>query len=141
MPVPPDDIVCRFIRPADWNKRDNRPKSAAFKGPGLSVWHSQRLRDNGVSLETLQIAHLAGSGQAHHTARDYLRHAAAAAQSEDTAFRVQVEWRPEYATGFCQQWNYAPAQVETMEGPPNFLPEFRDRLAKNCRRQSAPAPP
>ena len=141
MPVPPDDIVCRFIRPADWNKRDNRPKSAAFKGPGLSVWHNASLLDSGVSLETLQIEHLAGSGQAHHTAGDYIHLAAAAAQSEDTAFRVQVEWRPEYATGFWRQWSYAHAQVETMEGPPNFLPEFRDLLAKNCRHQSPPALP
>ena len=143
LPVPTDDIVCRFIRPADWNKRDNRPKSAAFKQPGLSVWHSGRLRDNGASLESLQIEHLGGSGQAHHAAGDYIQFAAEAARLVNTAFRVQVEWRPEdeYVAQPWRQWNYAHAQVETIEGPPNFPPEFRDLLARNCRHQSPPGPP
>ena len=141
LPVPPDDIVCRFIRPTDWNKRDNRPKSAAFKQPGLSVWHNERLLNNGVSLETLQVGHLAGSGQAHHAAGQYIELAAEVAQSEGTAFRVQVEWRPENATEFWQQWDYAHAQVETLEGPPNFPPEFRDLLALSCRYQAPPSLP
>ena len=141
MPVPPDDIVCRFIRPTYWNKRDNRPKSAAFKQSGLSVWHNELLLNNGVSLETLQVGHLAGSGQAHHTAGQYIELADEVAQSEGTAFRVQVEWRPENATEFWQQWAYAHAQVEAIEGPDDFLKQFRDQLALRCHYQSPPTPP
>ena len=71
MPVPPDDLLCRFIRPGDWSRRENRPRPGAFKQPALSVWHIERLRAQGAAPEDLRLEHLRGCGQAHHTAADY----------------------------------------------------------------------
>ena len=135
MPVPQDDIICRFIRPSDWDKRDNKPSQRAFRQPGLSVWHIGRLLERDMSVEDLQIEHLVGYGQAHHTDGDYLRFAADAAEAEGTPFRVQVEWRPEdhYVAEPWRPWAYAHVQVEAIEGPPNFLLEFRRLLAVNAR--------
>ena len=135
MPVPQDDVLCRFIRPRDWNKGTGRPSQRAFAQPGLSVWHIGSLLEKGVSLEDLCIEHLAGYGQAHHTAGDYLRFAAEASESEETPFQVEVEWRPEdqYVAEPWRPWAYAHVQVEAVEGPPNFLLEFRRLLALNAR--------
>ena len=135
MSVPDNDTVCRFVRSRDWNKRDNRPKTGAFKQAGLSVWHQERLRERGVSLRDLQIEHLAGSGQAHHKAGDYRRFADEAAQTAGVPFQVQVEWRPgdEYVAEHWRQWRYAHIQVEATEGPSDFPLEFRRLLAVNAR--------
>ena len=88
-----------------------------------------------MSLEDLRIAHLAGCGQAHHTVGDYLRFATEAAESEGVPFRVQVEFRSEneYVAEPWLLWAYAHVQVEAIEGPPNFLLEFRRLLALNAR--------
>lgn len=140
MPVPADDIVCRFIRPKEWNRRDNRPKQSAFRGPGLSVWHQERLRQSGVPLENLRIEHLAGYGQAHHTAGDYADFASEAAQANDVPFQVQVEWRPddEFVSAPWRQWQYAHVQVEAITGPAHFLLEFRRLLSLKMRCAIAP---
>lgn len=37
MPVPEEDIVCRFVRSKDWNKPERRPKAGAFKGIDLPL--------------------------------------------------------------------------------------------------------
>lgn len=88
-----------------------------------------------MSLEDLRIAHLAGYGQAHHTTGDYLRFAAEASESEGVPLRVQVEFRPEneYVVEPWRLWAYAHVQVEAIEGPPNFLLEYRRLLALNAR--------
>ena len=141
MPVPQDDRLCRFIRPRDWNKGTGRPSQRAFAQPGLSVWHIGRLLESGVSLGDLQIEHLAGYGQAHHTAGDYERFASEAAEEQDTPIQVRVEWRPEdqYVAEAWQPWAYAHVQVEAIEGPPGFLLEFRRLLALNARYVAAPS--
>lgn len=135
MPVPPDDILCRFIRPSDWSKRDNRPRPGAFKQASLSVWHKDRLLDCQVQPEDLRIHHLTGCGQAHHTAADYLQFALEAARIEGTPFQVQVEWRPDdqYVQEAWRFFRFAHVQVEAIEGPGNFLTEFRRLLALNSR--------
>ena len=140
MPVPDNDIVCRFVRRRDWNKRDNRPKTEAFKQAGLSVWHQERLREQDVSLRDLQIKHLSGCGQVHHKAEDYRRFADEAAQKDGVSFQVQVEWRPddEYVAGPWRQWRYAHVQVEATVGPANFLLEFRRLMAINTRNFRPP---
>ena len=140
MPVPEDDILCRFIRPGDWSKRDNRPKPGAFKQAELSVWHRDRLLSRQVRLEDLRIGHLSGCGQAHHTVADYLLFARKAAQLERTPFRVQVEWRPEdqYVDKPWQPWRDAHVQVEAVEGPDKFLVEFRRQLALKSRYSVPP---
>ena len=146
MPVPSDDLLCRFIRPRDWNSRNTRPKAAAFKQPDLSVWHIGRLLERDVSLEDLRIGHLAGYGQAHHTVGDYETLASEAAQRTGIPFQVAVEWRPEdqYVDEPWRPWAYAHVQVETVEGPANFLSEFRRLLAAYTRYVVPPdylAPP
>jgi hypothetical protein len=140
MPIPPEDILCRFIRPADWSKRDNRPRPGAFKQPALSVWHIERLRAQGAVPEDLRIEHLQGCGQAHHIAGDYLALAAEASQIEGVPFQVRVEWRPndQYVSEPWRVWADAHVQVESMEGPPDFLIEFRRLLAIRTRGSAPP---
>ena len=135
MPVPEDDVVCRFIRPDDWSIRDNRPRPGAFKQAELSVWHKDRLSSQGSTLEDLLIEHLAGYGQAHHAVADYLESAQEAVEREGTPFQVQVEWRPEdqYVEEPWRPWRDAHVQVEATEGPRKFLIEFRRLLALNSR--------
>lgn len=137
MPVPNSDIVCRFIKPDrnTWNSNLNQPKQRAFKQAGLSVWHQERLGANGVNLQDLLIENLAGYGQAHHTAGDYLKFALQAAKSENVCFQVQVEWRrgDRYVNPAWRQWSYAHVQVEATKGPPDFPLEFRRLLAANAR--------
>ena len=138
--MPPNDILCRFIRPDDWSKRDNRPRPGAFKQAALSVWHKDRLLAHQVQLEDLRIEHLAGYGQAHHTVADYLQLACQASQTEGVLFQVQVEWRPEdqYVEKPWRRWQYAHVQVEAIEGPDRFLAEFRRLLAQNSRAAIPP---
>ena len=64
-----------------------------------------------------------------------MRFAAEAAESEGTPFQVTVEWRHEneYVTEPWRTWAYAHVQVEAIEGPPNFLLEFRRLLAINAQ--------
>ncbi len=142
MPVPEADTLCRFVRTRDWSRRDNRPKPGAFKQHWLSVWHTNILARNGVVLTTLCIGSLEGSGQAFHTTGDYIRIAAEAAAIEQTPFTVQVEWRTEdeFVGEEWRQWRYAHVQVESVEGPGDFLPEFRRQLALQTRSVVAPEP-
>ena len=138
MPVPPDDMVCRFIPPGQWSWRDNRPRTRAFKQVGLSVWHRDRLYEQNVALEDLLIENLAGYGQALHMVGDYLAAAATVAQEEKIPCQVQVEWRPDEVTEPWWHWRYAHVQVEATEGPPDFPLEFRRLLAANSRTVIAP---
>ena len=140
MPVPRYDVLCRFVRPADWSARENRPRPGAFKQADMSVWHIGQLRAMHVALDELRIAHLGGCGQAHHTAGDYQDLAAEASQTEGISFAVQVEWRPDdqCVSEPWRQWAAAHAQVETTLGPANFLPEFRRLLALRTRRAIPP---
>ena len=135
MPVPPDDVVCRFVNPdcKTWNRNLNAPTQRAFKQVGLSVWHQDRLRQQGVALEDLLIENLAGYGQAHHRVNDYLAFALQVAREENVPCQVRVEWRPDEVTEPWWQWRYAHVQVEATEGPPDFPLEFRRLLAANAR--------
>ena len=133
MPVPSDDMVCRFIPPGQWSRRDNRPRTRAFKQVGLSVWHRGRLHERNVALEDLLIENLAGYGQAHHLAGDYLRFADRVVQEVNTLCQVRVEWRPDEVTEPWRQWRNAHVQVEAIEGPADFPLEFRRLLAANSR--------
>ena len=111
-----------------------------FKQAGLSVWHKTRVESRGVALEDLRIEKLSGSGQAHHTAGDYVKLAEESSQQEGTPLEVQVEWRPEdeCVPEPWRQWRDAHVQVEAIEGPPKFTQLFRRLLALNCRSTVAP---
>ena len=144
LPIPADDILCRFVRPRDWSVRDQRLRPGAFKdNRGLSLGHTERLRQHSVALESLLIDNLAGYGQAHHTAGDYLRFALEAAERESQPLSLQVEWRPEdeYVAEAWRQWAYAHVQVETETdaGAEEVLIEFRRLLAMNARWSTPPA--
>ena len=141
MPVPPDDMVCRFINPdrRTWNNNLNQPTQRAFKQAGLSVWHQDRLRERDVELEDLLIENLTGYGQALHRVGDYLAAAVTVAQEEKIPCQVQVEWRPDEVTEPWWRWRYAHVQVEATDGPPDFPLEFRRLLAANARVVAPPA--
>lgn len=147
MPVPQEDIVCRFIRYDKWSKRENRPRPGAFKQPDLSVWHPERLRNKGVRLEDLQFDSLEGSGQALITVAEIFEAAQTAEQKKDGKLHVEVEWRPETVDEARQQWSYAHAQVETQtEGEPpseegGLMSAFRMELCKTAQCVSHPKPP
>ena len=140
MPVPLDDTLCRFVRPQDWSKRDNRPKAGAFKQAALFVWNVESLQAQSVRIEDLQVEHLVDSGQAHHRVSDYMELARKASEVENVPFSVQVEWRPEdeYVSEPWREWRYAHVQVEAVEGPEQFLGEFRRILAQNSRHLVSP---
>ena len=135
MPVPPDDMVCRFISPMHWSRRENQPREGAFKQEGLSVWHQDKLHDHGVALEDLRIENLVGYGQAHRQAGDYTELARQVSENAGEPFQVQVEWRPEdeYVDPPWRQWRYAHVQVEAIAGPSQFLRRFRKLLTANSR--------
>lgn len=135
MPVPPNDIVCRFINPIHWSERENQPREGAFKQEGLSVWHQGRLLERHVRLEDLLIENLAGYGQVHHKASDYTELARSLAEKSGEPFDVRVEWRPEdeYVPTPWRRWNYAHAQVEATAGPAQFLRRYRKLLTVNSR--------
>ena len=134
MPVPQDDMLCRFVRPRDWNQGTGRPSQRAFAQPGLSVWHIGSLLERGVSLEDLRIEHLAGYGQAHHTTGDYLRFAAEAAESEGTPFQVTVEWRHEneYVTEPWRTWGLRPCSSGSHRRPSQLPPRIPSAAGHQC---------
>ena len=135
MSVVLDDMLCRFVRPRDWSSRDHRPRPGAFKQSGLSVWNCNKLRERNARLDELRIRHLSGSGQAHHTAGDFLRHAYDSQLRGGEAFQVRVMSRTddEYVEQDWRRWRYAHVQVEAVSGPDKFTPLFRQLLAVNCR--------
>ena len=135
MPVPLDDIVCRFISPMHWSKRENQPREGAFKQARLSVWHQNRLNERNIALEDLRVENLAGYGQAHHRARDYTELSRDVSEKTGEPFQVRVEWRPEdkHVDPPWRQWRYAHVQVEAITGPSQFLRRFRKLLTVNSR--------
>ena len=138
MPVPPDDMLCRFISPDKWNHKLNLPIQRAFKQVDLSVWHRDQLLQRKIQIEDLLIENLVGCGQAHHTVDDYLKFAHTVTQDEGIQCQVLVEWRPDEAGAPWWGWRYAHVQVEAMEGPGDFPLEFRRLLAANSRHRIPP---
>ena len=148
MPVPDEDLVCRFVRKRDWCEREKRPNAAAFKDKrGLTVWHIQRLSELGAELGQLKIEHLRGNGEAHHKAGDY-RAAAQWAEDKvkeqlqvDVSLDTIVEWRPEdvYVAEAWRAWREAHVQVET-QAENAALKLFRERLLLTMRYTAPPDP-
>ena len=140
VPVPGDDRLCRFVRHKDWSERERRPKPGAFKQKDLSVWDCDRLDDKKIPLDELRIEILAGHGQAHHTAQDYLDFVIEAENTENEGLDVQVVWRTEkeYVRPPWHKWRYAHVQVEATSGPEQFTPLYRGLLAARCRHSVPP---
>ena len=93
-----------------------------------------------VSVADLRLEELADSGQAHHTAGDYLQFAREVEKQTGEPFEVEVAWRPddEYVAESWRQWRYAHVQVEITKGPPKFPPLFRRLLAIHTRNTTPP---
>lgn len=70
---------------------ENRPKAKAFLENSLSLWHLNRLLEHNVSVADLRLGELADSGQAHHTAGDYLQFAREVEKQTGEPFEVEVE--------------------------------------------------
>lgn len=142
MPVPPDATVCRFVRSQDWNSRDERPKSGAFKGQNISVWDVERLQRLNATPQELCIGSLMGAGEAHHTVQDYLE-CARDAVSNGVQVTIEVEWRPgdEHVLEPWREWRDAHAQVEPSTDDHRLPLEVRELLAKRSRWCRGPAPP
>ena len=141
MPIPVGDSVCRFIRKTDWSTKFNKPKAKAFKQNAMSVWHEDRLKARGSTLDNLQFGELAGSGQLSLTVGDYLDIAHKVSIRTKETFQIQVEWRTEdqYVAEAWRQWRDAHAQVETVETPPpKFFPAaFRELLIIQAQRKQS----
>ena len=149
MPLPPEDTVCRFIRDGEWSKREGRPRPGAFKQPGLSIWHSDRLQANGARLEDLQFGSLQGSGQALLTLEQILEAARCAERKKEGMLRVAVEWRPDTVGEAWRQWSYAHAEMETeaRDKPPpeenwdgGLMSAFRMMLCTKAQCNPPPEP-
>ena len=144
MPVPVDDRVCRFIRQSDWSAKLNKPKAKLLKQRTLSVWHPDRLAEQGATLDDLRIESLAGSGQLNLTVRDYLDIASQISASVGQTLQVEVEWRPsdQFVKEPWRQWRNAHAQVE-MIGTlwSNFPHVFRDLAIIAAMRKEVIVPP
>ena len=104
------------------------------------MWHLESLQSHGVRVEDLRVEHLAGAGQAHHRVSDYIELARRASEVEGIPFSVRVEWRreDEFVSEPWRLWGYAHVQVESVEGPEQFLGEFRRILAQNSRNVVPP---
>ena len=143
-------MLCRFIRGHDqhWSKNQNRPRPPAFKeNGGLSVWHIGSLGQHGVKPGQLRMGALAGHGQAHHTAGDYVETARKAAKQQGVPVSTVVEWRTEdrYVKPDWREWAYAHVQVEHTLGPDYDVAKleaalvlFRQQLSKNARHTKPP---
>ena len=106
MSVPVDDSVCRFIRKTGSSTELDKPKARAFKQNSMSVWHEDRLKAQGATLDDLRIGELAGTGRLSLTVGDYLDIARNVSIRTKETFQIQVEWRPEdqYVKGPWRQW-------------------------------------
>lgn len=148
MPVPPNDVVCRFIDPIHWIKRDKCPNETAFKPPKekhLSVWHEGLLQEHNVSVHDLKIEGLSEHGHVCHSVRTYLEVAQEASQDKPkqpraTRIQVEVEFRPEeeFVDLPWRKWDYAHCQVEATVGPQRLTGRFRKLMAARSKHAIPP---
>ena len=149
MPIPPHDLICRFIAPIHWSKRENGPREGAFKPDlpeqpnvivGLSVWHQNQLATRDVPIEELLIDTLAGFGRVDFRVQEYSDFARQASQAPSGPFAVRVVLRPWdiYVDPPWRPWNYAHCQVESIRGPCRFTGRFRKLLAANAKGRAIP---
>ena len=145
MPVPEDDIVCRFVRSKDWSDSEQRPKPGAFKDPNLSVWHPARLEACAVRLEELQFGSLARTGQAHYAVGDFGRtvrkvESEAEQSGEPGSLAVAVEWAPDTVLEAWKRWVCAHIEVRTETDCKALWARFRRALCTSARQVIPPAP-
>lgn len=145
MPVPEDDVVCRFVRSRDWSESERRPKPGAFKDPNLSVWHPARLAACAARLEELQFGSLASTGQAHYAVGDFSRTAVrveseAERSGEPGNLDVTAEWSPETVAEAWERWACAHIEVRTETDCRALWARFRRALCTSARVVIPPPP-
>ena len=125
--VPSGDWLCRFVRYNDWNFEESRPWPTAFRASDrqLSVFHVERVEQCGCALQDLCINSLAGAGEAHLRAEDYIT----AGRDISPQFNPKVYWRPESVGADWGAWRDAHAQVESEHGNAKFPQTYRVALA------------
>ena len=144
MPVPLGDIVCRFIRPKDWSTCESKPKARSLKQRVLSVWHEERLEEQGAVLSDLCIDSLSGSGQLRLSVADYLDIADNVASRIEDPIYIQVEWKPDddFVKEPWRPWRDAHAQVEMIGTSLTHFPtEFRKLVIITAQRKGSIVPP
>ena len=140
MLVPGDDMLCRFISRENtkWSEANQRPRPAAFKEHnGISVWNVNELATREVEPGELAIGVLSGSGQAHHTAADYIE-IALEATKRVAPLTILVEWRPEVEEAW-RKWSYAHVQVEFQTFNDAAGVYFRQQLSQRVRHIVPPS--
>lgn len=141
MSVLGEDVLCRFVRPCDWNKKENRPKPQAFKHPKsstYSAWDVTALDGQDASIEDLQIEQFKVCGRSYHSAQDYHDIASDMAKETHRPYSVAVKWDPDGVPPAWEQWKYAHVRVDTPDG--NLLPPyFRNQLALRSGPNIPPA--
>ncbi len=149
MSLPPNEILCRFIRPRkqDWSQKLNLPTPRAFRQKGLSVWHKGSLDKESVSLNQLRMGSLEGAGQAHHTVQDYFDSGkeAESKRKEEEPFAtlaVEVFHRPDNVEPPWGKWRDAHYEVEanvSLDPEPNkCLQAFCNLLVAKARFLAPP---
>ena len=129
MIVPDVDDLCRYIRHVDWNPEEQRPKESLFKADvqKLSLFHVQRVTQNGGQLNDLCIDTLTGAGHAILSAsvyREEARKCITAIVDAEVYFRrndVKLPWLA---------WRDAHVNVETTQCGNKFPMTYRVGLLK-----------
>ena len=143
MPVPEEDIVCRFVRSKDWSDSEQRPRPGTFKQVDLSVWHQANLQNLGVRLEDLQFGSLERSGQAHYTVGDFSRtarkvEAEAVQRGGSGKLNVTAKWSPNTVPEEWIQWVDAHVEIRTEMDCKKLWAAFRRALCMSARKVIPP---
>ena len=148
MPVPQDDVVCRFIDPLHWSEREGGPKENAFKPPlgeRLSVWHEGRLSENESTIQDLKIKGLSKHGHVCHNAMAYHEVAKEASTVTEenprpVEIKVELEFRPEdeFVDPPWRKWAQAHCQVEAVIGPQRLTGRFHRLMAARSKHATPP---
>ena len=143
--VPPDAMLCRFIRETDWSESKGRPKADLFKQPAWSVWDVSLLTRNQTSNNELRLGEFESAGQLYFTAGDYLKFAQEAVQLRGPGLSLQIIRRPDdtHVPDLWRRWAYAHVEVDTTATPKkSVLTLFRRILTveatKRARKMIAP---
>jgi hypothetical protein len=143
--VPPDAMLCRFIRETDWSESAGRPKADLFKQPVWSVWDVNLLTRNQTPNNELRLGEFKSAGQLYFTAGDYLNFAREAVQSRVPGLSLKIVRRPDdtHVPDLWRRWAYAHVEVDTTSTPEkSVLTLFRRILtveaAKRARKMIPP---
>ena len=145
MPVPPHNVLCRFVKEQRdcWDDKGGRPRANAFKDnrePNFSAWSVTALEHRKVRVEELMVGTFRRYGRVHLSVQDCVDAAREASEMVGTAFGVLVEWRPRQVTPELQHWSFAHAQVEYSpdDSVKSVVVKFRQRLALRAKAVSPP---